>query len=80
MKALVENFFVHNYRDITARDTIEWGQASTDDKGNSSIRYQYRAKIWDKDTMTNNQVFTFDPQDKFVSVKDVATAASPTHP
>jgi len=80
LKALVENFFAHNYRDITARDTIEWGQASTDDKGNSSIRYQYRAKIWNKDTVTNNQVFTFDLQDKFVSVKDVATAASPTHP
>ncbi len=80
LKALVENFFAHNYRDITARDTIEWGQVSTDDKGNSSIRYKYRAKIWDKDTVTNNQVFTFDPQDQFVSVKDVATAASPTHP
>jgi RNA polymerase sigma-70 factor (ECF subfamily) len=80
LKALVENFFAHNYRDITARDTIEWGQVSTDDKGNSSIRCQYRAKIWNKDTVTNNQVFTFDPQDKFVSVKDVATAASPTHP
>jgi len=80
LKALVENFFAHNYRDITARDTIEWGQVSTDDKGNSSIRYQYRAKIWNKDTVTNNQVFTFDLQDKFVSVKDVATAASPTHP
>jgi RNA polymerase sigma-70 factor (ECF subfamily) len=79
LKALVENFFAHNYRDITARDTIEWGQVSTDDKGNSSIRCQYRA-IWDKDPVTNNQVFTFDPQDKFVSVKDVATAASPTHP
>lgn len=70
LKALVENFFAHNYRDITARDTIEWGQASTDDKGNSSIRYKYRAKIWDKDTVTNNQVFVFDAQDKFVSVKD----------
>jgi Bacterial Ig-like domain len=43
---------------------------STDDKGNSSIRCQYRAKIWDKDTVTNNQVFVFDAQDKFVSVKD----------
>jgi hypothetical protein len=70
LKALVENFFAHNYRAITARDTIEWGQASTDDKENSSIRYKYRAKIWDKDTVTNNQVFVFDAQDKFVSVKD----------
>jgi len=74
LKALVENFFAHNYRDITARDTIEWGQVSTDDKGNSSIRYKYRAKIWDKDTVTNSQVFTFDPQDKFVSAKPVTTA------
>jgi hypothetical protein len=53
---------------------------SSDDKGNSSIRCQYRAKIWNKDTVTNNQVFTFGLQDKFVSVKDAANAALPTHP
>jgi RNA polymerase sigma-70 factor (ECF subfamily) len=71
MKALVEDFFAHNYRDITARDTLEWGPMGTDEKGNSTIRYRYRAKIWDKDTVTNNQVFTFDPHGKFVSVRDL---------
>ena len=43
--------------------------------GNSSIRYKYRAKIWDKETKIINQVFTFDPKGRFVSVKD-ADAAS----
>ncbi len=80
LQSLVEDFFAHNYRDIIARDTLAWGPVGTDEKGNSTICYRYRAKIRDKDTVTNNQVFTFDPQDKFVSVKDVAAAASPTHP
>jgi hypothetical protein len=77
LQALVEDFFAHNYRDITARDTIEWGTPGTDDKGNSTIRYRYRARIWDKDTVTNNEVFTFDPQGKFVSVDDLTKAARP---
>ncbi len=69
--ALVEDFFRHNFRDVTSRETIEWGGVTTAENGNSSIRYKYRAKTWDKDTVTNNQVFTFDPQGKFLSVKDV---------
>jgi hypothetical protein len=72
MKELVEDFFGKNFRDITSRETIEWGDLAKADKGNSSIRYKYRAKMWDKDAKIMNQVFTFDPQGKFVSVKDVA--------
>ena len=71
MMSLVADFFRHNFRDVTSRESLEWGDLSTDVQGNSSIRYKYRAKIWDKDTVTNNQVFTFSPQDKFVSVKDI---------
>ena len=69
--ALVEDFFRHNFRDVTSRETIEWGKVTKLANGNASIRYKYRAKIWDRDTVINNQVFTFDKQGEFVSVVDV---------
>jgi hypothetical protein len=71
MKELVEDFFTKNFHDITSRVTLEWGEVSKAANGNSSIRYKYRAKIWNKDTKIMNQVFTFDPKGEFVSVKDV---------
>ncbi len=71
MKELVEDFFSKNFRDVTSRETIEWGKVTKDSAGNSSIRYKYRATIWDKDVTIMNQVFTFDPKGKFVSVKEV---------
>ena len=77
LRTLVEKFFAGNFRDITARETLEWGDVVTADNGNASIRYQYRARIWDRDTVTNNQVFTFDPEDKFVSVDDLTKTARP---
>jgi beta-lactamase regulating signal transducer with metallopeptidase domain len=71
MKELVEDFFSKNFRDITSRENIQWGEVTKAENGNSSIRYKYLAKIWDKDTKIMNQVFTFDPKGKFVSVKNV---------
>jgi len=71
IKELVEDFFGKNFRDITARETIEWGELAKADNGNSSIRYKYRATIGGKDAKIMNQVFTFDPKGTFVSVKDV---------
>jgi hypothetical protein len=67
----VEDFFHHNYRDITDRKTLEWGEPQTTALGNLSIRYKFEAVIWDKDIMTMNKVFTFTPQGKYVSVNDV---------
>jgi len=67
----VDQFFAQNYRDITSRDTLEWGEVETNANGNLSVRYQYRARIWDKETVTNNQVFTFEPNGQFVSVRGV---------
>ena len=55
--ALVEDFFGSNWRDITSRETIEWGDVTTAENGNASIRYKYRARIGDRNTITNNQVF-----------------------
>lgn len=71
MKERVEDFFSKNFHDVTSRETIEWGDVIKADNGNSSIRYKYRAKIWDKDTMIMNQVFTFDPKGEFVSYKNI---------
>ena len=71
LKALVEDFFSKNFVDITARKTIEWGDPVKEANGNVSIRYKYEARIWDKNTVINNQIFTFDPKGTFVSVKDV---------
>lgn len=70
-KALVENFFANNYRDITLRETIEWGQPVKQENGNVSIRYKYNATIWDKNKIIENKIFTFDKVGKFVSVKNV---------
>jgi beta-lactamase regulating signal transducer with metallopeptidase domain len=75
MKKLVEDFFDHNFRDVKSRETIEWGEVTKTGDGNSSIRYKYRARIWDKETKIINQVFTFDRNGKFVSVKDLKEAA-----
>jgi hypothetical protein len=77
MVALVEDFFRHNFRDVTSRETIEWADFTKTPEGNYSIRYKCRARIWDRQTKILDQVFTFDPEGKFVSVKDVA-ASSPT--
>ena len=70
-KALVEDFFANNYRDITSRETIEWGQPVKQENGNVSIRYKYNATIWDKNKIIENKIFTFDKVGKFVSVKNV---------
>ncbi len=70
MKELVEDFFMKNVHDITARESLEWGEVVKAENGNASIRYKYRAKIWEKDSKIMNQIFTFDRQGKFVSVKD----------
>lgn len=75
-KQLVEDFFEHNYRDITARKSIEWGDQSQDEKGNISIRYKFEATIRGKDKIVNNAVFTFDKNGKFVSVEKLKDATT----
>jgi beta-lactamase regulating signal transducer with metallopeptidase domain len=70
--SLVEDFFLHNYRDITSRETIEWGEPAKTADGHFTIRYKYRAKIWDKETIVNDEVFTFDKDGKSVSVRNLA--------
>jgi hypothetical protein len=68
---LVENFFANNYRDITARKMLEWGDPIKDKQGNTSIRCKYEAMMGNKEKRVIHQVFTFDPKGECVSIKAV---------
>src|SRR5205814_9441999 len=70
MMGRVEDFFLHNFRDITWRKSIDWSEVQTDTDGARSITYKYEAKIWDKETMTMSQIFTFAADGKFLRYKD----------
>ncbi len=80
MKKLVEKFFSQNYRDITARKTIEWGEPKTLENGNRSIRYQYEATIWDKDKILENKEFVFTKEGEYVSVEKIEGYPKPISP
>ncbi|GHT41361.1 hypothetical protein FACS189443_3030 [Planctomycetales bacterium] len=71
MIGYVEDFLMNNFRDVTMRKSLEWGDVKTDDKGNSTIRYRCEALIWDKDRMILTVDFTFDKNGKFVSQSKV---------
>ena len=71
LKKLVEKFFSENFRDVTSRKTMEWGQREVKENGNVSIRYMYEAAIRDKDKSIMNQVFTFTPKGEYVSYENV---------
>jgi hypothetical protein len=79
MMALVEDFFHHNYRDITSRETLEWGEVAKTADGNFSIRYKYRRSIWWREPEIVTQIFTFSPQGEYVSA-DYADKKPPAHP
>ncbi|MGA2257104.1 MAG: M56 family metallopeptidase [Thermoguttaceae bacterium] len=70
MMALVEDFFRHNYHDITSRETIQWGEVTKTKEGDFSIRYKFRYSSWHGEPQIGNQVFTFNPKGEFVSVVD----------
>ena len=59
--ALVEGFFRYNYRDITSRNTIEWGQPEKTEDGNFSIRYKYSASYWGGKPKIVNQIWLQPP-------------------
>jgi len=71
LQNLVEDFFKHNYHDITARKTIEWGKPIIDADGNMSIRYKYEAAIRGKDKIITNQLFVFDKDGKVISFNKI---------
>jgi hypothetical protein len=67
----VEDVFLHNFRDITWRKSVEWGDVTTDDDGLRSIQYTYEALIWDKDHLLLSGVFKFSPNGECVRVEKV---------
>ena len=72
MIALVEDFFRHNFRDVTSRKTLEWGDIEKHPNGNRSIRYKYLATFHQNpEKVVVNQIFTFDADGKFVDYKNV---------
>lgn len=80
LKEWVEGFFQSNYRDITARKTLEWGDAKQAPDGNWSIRYKYEATIWGKDKIVQDKIFTFTLEGGFVEVMDAIAATQPAVP
>ncbi len=73
---LVEDWFRYNYVDLRQRETIEWGEPTTDEDSSVSIRYKYFATVKDKGGFTKtriyNQIFVFDSRNKWVDTRDVA--------
>ncbi len=76
LKRLVDEFFQHNFRDITGRRAIKWGPITNEANGNTSIVYKYEATIRGKDTVVVEQVFTFGPKGGFVSLKNIEERSS----
>jgi hypothetical protein len=60
VQKLVEKFFSQNFRDITARKTLSWGELEKHEDGSVSLIYRYEATIWDKDVILEERRFTFD--------------------
>jgi serine/threonine protein kinase len=80
LRAWVEDYFAHNYRDITHRETIECGESARGVKGHLSIRYKYLATMGDKGRFIIDEVFTFLPDGKFVESKRLSQEPVPANP
>ena len=72
MMGRVEDFFLHNFRDITWRKSLEWGAVESLDDGARTIRYTYEAKIWDKEHLVMSQEFTFAEDGECLRYENVA--------
>ncbi len=67
----VDKFFTENFRDIAGRKKLEWGTPAKGNDGMLSIRYKYRAMFTNNQCMILDQLFTFTPEGKFVSVETI---------
>jgi beta-lactamase regulating signal transducer with metallopeptidase domain/photosystem II stability/assembly factor-like uncharacterized protein len=67
LMGLVENYFLHNARDVGARESLEWGDVEKNPDGTRSIRYKFKAKFGDRDTKFIALKFTFDKDNVMVS-------------
>jgi beta-lactamase regulating signal transducer with metallopeptidase domain len=71
MMALVEDFFHHNWHDVTSRETLDWGEPTKTKDGNFSIRYKFRARYWYGEPKIVERTFTFTPDGTFVSAEKI---------
>ncbi|MGD2175519.1 MAG: hypothetical protein PVJ27_08955 [Candidatus Brocadiaceae bacterium] len=67
--ALVENWFRHNARDLTARKSLAWGEVQTDADGYHSIRCTFYATEWGGEPLLTDGLFTFSPEGELVSLQ-----------
>lgn len=68
----VDDFFHHNWHDITVRTTLEWGQPEKTASGDWAIRYKCKATIWDRDNYLMNMVFIFRSDGMLINVDNMA--------
>ena len=73
MMGRVEDYFLHNFRDVTLRKSLEWGPVKTNDQGHRSIRYKYEALILDQEQKIINQIFTFDVKGHYLEHETLET-------
>ena len=66
MMGRVEDYFLHNLREMTLRRSLEWGPVKTNDQGHRSIRYKYEALFLDQEREIINQVFAFDGKGNYL--------------
>jgi tetratricopeptide (TPR) repeat protein len=69
LKACVRQFFQSNWRDLKAREGMEWGRVQPQENGSRSIRYKYKAQIWDGEMQVFEDTFTFDENGNYVGVE-----------
>ena len=76
VQKLVERFFAHNYKDITARKTIRWGELERHEDGSASLVYCYEATIRNGDKIVSERPFTFDKNGGFVNVEKLESESN----
>jgi hypothetical protein len=65
----VREWLRHNWRDVKDRQDIEWGEVQEHETGNRSIRYKFKARIWDGEMQVYEDTFTFDSKGAYVGVE-----------
>lgn len=70
LKALVEDYLLHNGEDVAARKPIDWGEAEKHADGSYSIRHRYQATTKEGGTLELNRVFTFDRAGDIMHITD----------
>ena len=67
VKKLVEKFFAQNFRDITTRKTVQWGEMEKQENGHVALVYRYEAVLWEEDITLDERRFVFDKEGQVVS-------------